>query len=572
MTEQVHRIPFHGRYRLIKLLLLFMSVVVVFRVCSLHVIDRNFLQNEGDKRAVRHEVLPAHRGVIFDRNHRPLAISTKVISLWANPKELRKDESQHKQLAHALGMSYPEFKKKLVRYADKEFVYLKRKLSPEIAEKVIALKVPGVYGMHEYQRFYPSGELTSHLIGFTGIDDHGQEGLELAFDQWLDGSDGLRRIIKSRKGELLKSAEIVKAAKSGKDLSLSIDLRMQYLAYKELLRAVEKYQAKSGSLVMLDVKTGEVLAMVNQPAYNPNNRENLLPDNIRNRSVVDAFEPGSVIKPFTVVAALTSGEYQKDTLIDTSPGYMKIGKDRVTDTRNYGVLDVTGLVRKSSNVGMSKMILSIGADHMISTLQKFGFGRQTGVIFPGEVDGFLPARLKWQPIETATLSFGYGITVNTLQLAQAYMVLASGGIMRQVTLLKQDPATASEGVKVIDSAVAKDVINMMKTVVAPGGTGYRAKVPGYFVAGKTGTVKKADTGGYSENEYVGLFAGIAPADNPRLAMVVVIDSPAGHNYYGGLVAAPVFAKVAGGSLRIMGVRPQTEEGRSMLADGNDLLK
>ena len=544
------------RLKLVQSVLLLVGLALGYRVVDLQLLDRNFLQNEGDKRSVRYETVPAHRGVIFDRNGKPLAASTPVMTLWGMPDTLLENPKRWPELAGALGVSPDWLKKRITAARGKDFMYLKRRMTPEAGRKVMALKVPGVYSRQEQKRYYPAGEVAAHLVGFTDIDEHGQEGLELVYDDWLSGEPGQHRVLKNRKGQVIREAELVKSASPGKELMLSIDLRLQYMAYRELKAAVEKFRASAGSLVMVDVKTGEILAMVNQPSYNPNNRAGMKAYRMRNRVITDSMEPGSTLKPFTVIAAMETGKYTKDTVINTSPGWMYLGRDRVKDTRNYGAIDVATVLSKSSNIGVTKMALDIGSDKVIDVLQRVGIGQSTGVAFPGENTGYLPYRDRWSRIEVATMAFGYGLTVSPLQLAQAYTVIGSGGIMRPLSLIKRD--VPPEGVRVIDEGITRDVRKMLNGVVQKTGTGSRARVDSYEVGGKTGTAKKVGANGYSDDRYIGVFAGLAPIDNPRIAMVVVIDDPSGDVYYGGLTAAPVFSKVAAGALRMLSVQPSNK--------------
>lgn len=540
------------RLKVLQSVLLVAGLAIGYRIVDLQLLDRHFLQNEGDKRSVRYESVAAHRGVIFDRNGDPLAVSTPVVTIWADPEELYGASEHWQVLARELGVSLKWLSGRVEVAKNRDFIYLKRQLTPEQGAKVMALKVPGVQSINEHRRYYPAAEVTAHLVGFTNIDESGQEGLELAYNEWLTGEPGKRRVLKDRKGQLARQAELMKSASPGKELMLSIDLRLQYMAYRELKKAVELYKAKAGSLVMLDVKTGEVLAMVNQPAYNPNNRAGMQAHKMRNRVVTDMVEPGSTLKPFTVAAALESGQFYKNSVINTTPGYMRLGRDQVKDFRNYGAIDVTTVLRKSSNVGVSKMALAIGPDKVLDLLQRVGLGQSSGTGFPGENPGYLPYRDRWSDIEIATLSFGYGLTVTPLQLAQAYMVLGAGGIMRPVSLIKRD--VIPDGVRVMDQQVADDLRKMLREVVH-GGTGGRAMIDAFEVGGKTGTARKVGPNGYIKDRYIGMFAGLAPIDNPRLAMVVIIDDPSGETYYGGLTAAPVFSKVAAGALRLLGVEP-----------------
>lgn len=540
------------RLKILQMILLVAGLAIGYRIVDLQLLDRHFLQNEGDKRSIRYESVAAHRGVIFDRNGDPLAVSTPVVTIWADPEVLYGAREHWKILAEELGVSYRWLKDRMETAKTKDFIYLKRQLTPGQGAKVMALGVPGVQAINEHRRYYPAAEVTAHLVGFTDIDDSGQEGLELAYNEWLSGEAGEKRVLKDRKGQLARQAELVKSASPGKELMLSIDLRLQYIAYRELKKAVELYKAKAGSLVMLDVKSGEVLAMVNQPAYNPNNRADMQAYKMRNRALTDMVEPGSTLKPFSVAAALESGKFHKGSVIDTAPGFIQFGRDRVKDIRNYGAIDVTTVLRKSSNVGVSKMALAIGPVKVLDLLQRVGFGQSTGTGFPGENSGYMPYRDRWSDIEIATLSFGYGLTVTPLQLAQAYAVLGSGGILRPVSLIKRD--VVPDGFRVMGQQVADDLRKMLREAVH-GGTGRRAMIDAFEVGGKTGTARKVGPNGYINDRYIAMFAGLAPIDNPRLAIVVIIDDPSGKNYYGGLTAAPVFSKVAAGALRLLGVEP-----------------
>ncbi|OED40137.1 cell division protein [Endozoicomonas sp. (ex Bugula neritina AB1)] len=556
------------RLRLVQCVMLLAGFALGYRVIDLQLLNRTFLQSEGDKRSVRHESVPAHRGVIFDRNGKPLAASTPVVTIWGMPDILLEAPERWAELAEALDVSKSWLKKRITAARGKEFIYLKRKMTPNDGTRVESLKIPGVYSRNEQKRYYPAGEVAAHLVGFTNIDEDGQEGLELTYNDWLSGEPGQRRLLKNRKGQVIREADLVKSASPGKELMLSIDLRLQYMAYRELKMAVEKYRASAGSLVMLDVQTGEILAMVNQPSYNPNNRSGMKAYRMRNRVVTDMMEPGSTLKPFTVAAALESGKYTKSTVINTSPGWMYLGRDQVKDVRNYGSIDVATVLTKSSNIGVTKMALDIGPDKIVDMLQRVGIGQSTGVAFPGENTGYLPYRDRWSKIAIATMSFGYGLTVTPLQLAQAYMVIGTDGIMRPLSLIKRD--VPPEGVRVIDKNVARDVRKMLNAVVQKTGTGRRAQVEAYEVGGKTGTAKKVGVNGYEDDRYIGVFAGLAPIDNPRLAMVVVIDDPAGDIYYGGQTAAPVFSKVAAGALRMLSVEPENEQPLMSGVGGNSM--
>jgi cell division protein FtsI (penicillin-binding protein 3) len=556
-SEQSKAMPYRWRIKLLQLLFISAGLVICFRIVDLQVMNRTFLQGEGNKRSIRHESLPAHRGVVFDRNGKILAVSAPVATVWADPQDLIKEPGRWDELAYALQVNKSQVASRVKQNASKEFMYLKRQMTPEQGNRIKALKIPGVHVLNEQRRYYPMGEVTAHLVGITGIDDKGQEGLELGYDHWLTGTEGTQRLLKDRRGRLAREAELVKSAEPGNELMLSIDSRLQYMAYRELKKAVEKNKASAGSLVMIDVQTGEVLAMVNQPSYNPNNRKGLEAYRMRNRVMTDIVEPGSTLKPFTVAAALESGKYDRYTEVKTGVGYMRVGRNAVRDVRGYGTIDVETVLKKSSNIGVSKMALDIGADTLVDMLRRIGFGQSPGTGFPGERAGYLPYKDRWSDIEIATLSFGYGLTVTPLQLAQAYSVLGAGGILRPISLIKRD--VAPDGIRVMDEKVADDVLSMLGKVVGKGGTGWRGAVKSYNVAGKTGTVKKVGGSGYSDDRYIGLFAGVAPVENPRIATVVIIDDPAGDQYYGGVIAGPVFSKVNGQALRMLGVRPKEEK-------------
>ena len=538
----------------------FVVFMLVWRAVDLHVVSKQFLQNQGDARYLREVSVPADRGMIMDRHGEPLAISTPVDSVWANPKELIKARADWVRLSIELNIDINELQQQLADHSDKEFVYLKRHVIPAVAQRVRELKIPGVFLTREHRRYYPAGEVTSHVLGFTNIDDAGQEGVELAMDEWLRGTPGSKRVIKDRLGQEVEQVEQVQLPQRGNDVVLTIDRRIQYLAYRELKSAVQKHRAESGSVVILDARNGEILAMVNQPAYNPNNRDNLQVDHLRNRAITDVFEPGSTVKPFTVAAALESGKYQPKTIIDTAPGTYRVGRKVIRDFKNYGAIDVSTVIQKSSNVGASKLALSIEPRILWKTFAGAGFGETTGVSYPGESTGLLSDHYSWRKIERATLSFGYGLSVTTLQLARAYTLFANDGSLKPVSLVRRAEFTPDHSLyyqtdPVLSQATIKQVRSMMHLVVDEGGTGKNAQVPGYQIAGKTGTVKKSGAGGYLEDSYISVFAGMAPATNPRLIMVVMVNEPRGEEYYGGAVAAPVFSKVMSGALRLMDVPP-----------------
>ena len=561
----IHRWRFYG----VALVLACLFVALLIHLLRLQVVPSTkqgfeFLQSQGLARTLRTESIPAYRGVITDRYGEPLAISTPVVTLWANPEELIQSESQWLMLTDALGIKLDDFSKKLQRYKNKEFMYLRRQLAPADAEKVLALNIKGVYGKKEYQRFYPAGEVASHLVGFTNIDDQGQEGVELAYDQWLTGNSGSKQVLKDLSGRTIKNVALKQSAASGKDIALSIDLRLQYLAYRELKAAVKAHAAQSGSVVMLDALTGEVLAMVNQPSFNPNDRRRLNVAALRNRAVTDQFEPGSTMKPLTIMAALETGRYSPDTKIDTHPGFYKVGRKTLLDPVNYGVMDLAKIIKKSSQVGLTKVSLDMEAGTIRDMFFRVGLGQSTGTGFPGESLGLLPNHVRWQPIVQANFSFGYGLTVTPLQLAQAYSVIANEGVKTPVSILRRNAPPESSAV--IDKKVTRQMVDMLKTVVQSGGTATRANLSTYTVAGKTGTIHKVGRQGYADNRYISLFAGFAPADNPRVIAVVVIHEPSRGKYYGGEVAAPVFAHVVERSLQLLQVPPQQEKSKAAVAN------
>ena len=545
------------RFRLMLGLLALMVGAIAWRIIDLQVVDRDFLIGEGNARSLRHIPIPAHRGLITDRNGEPLAVSTPVTTLWANAKELQVAKDRWPALASALGQDPKALTERLEAQANKEFIYLVRGLTPEQGQQVLDLKVPGVYGIEEFRRFYPAGETTAHMVGFTDIDDHGREGVELAYDEWLAGVPGKRQVIKDRRGRLIKDVQVTKNAKAGKPLALSIDLRLQYLANRELRNAIIENGAKAGSLVIMDVKTGEILAMVNQPTYNPNNRRNLQPAMMRNRAMIDVFEPGSTMKAISMSAALETGRWKPSDKVEVYPGTLQLGKYTIRDvSRTEGpVLDLTGILINSSNVGMSKVAFDIGGETIYHLAQKIGLGQPTGLDFPGERVGNLPNYRDWKKAETATLSYGYGLSVTAIQLAHAFSVLANNGRMVPLSLIHVDEAP--KATQVIPENVAKTMQGMLQQVIeAPRGV-FRAQVPAYHVAGKSGTARKTSVGtkGYAENSYRSLFAGFGPMSDPRYAIVVVIDEPSKAGYFGGLVSAPVFSKVMSGTLRLMNITP-----------------
>lgn len=555
--------PFEPRRRLnwVVLGLCLCATGLLARAIDVQVVRKDFYQKHGDARYLRSVPVPAYRGSVLDRNGAPLAISSPVVSIWANPKALLAARGKFAQLSDALAIDQDALVQRITQFSDREFVYLKRQMSPEDADAVIALGLPGVYPQREFRRFYPTGEVMAHVLGFTNVDDAGQEGVELAFNDWLVGKSGSKRVIQDRKGTRIADVEQLKAAEAGRDLTLSIDRRIQYLAYRELKSAILEHHASSGSLVMLDVPSGEILAMVNQPSYNPNAHERSALTNLRNRAVTDVFEPGSVMKAFTIAAALESGKFTPASLIDTNPGTMRLGTYSIHDTRNYGVLDVTGVVTHSSNVGAARIAAQLANEQIYSMFERFGFGEVSGSGFPGESPGYLPEPKRLREVEKATLSYGYGLSVTPLQIVTAYAAIANGGRMRAPTFVKnaQIPDQA-----VIDPTLAQELMDMLETVTGPGGTAQMARIANYRVVGKTGTARKASAQGY-QRRYIGLFAGMAPASNPRIACVVVINDPLGAAYHGGSVAAPVFSKVTGGALRLLNIQPDAPNSPGVIA-------
>ncbi len=543
---------FSGRRRFILCLFTIAACGLVFRVVQLQLVDKDFLQAKGNARYLRTVAIPAHRGVIQDRNGEPLAISTPISAIACNPKKLILEKSRWAELAKMLDISEAKLAEEIKKRASREFMYLKRQVTPMLAEEIRALNISGVFTKKEYRRFYPAADVAAHVVGFTNIDDKGQEGMELAFNQMLKGESGAKKVIRDLAGHTIENVESVKTAVPGNNLTLSIDKRIQYLAYRELTAAVLGHKAKSGSIVVMDANSGEILAMVNQPSYNPNNRYELKGEHYRNRAVTDVFEPGSTMKPFTVATGLENGTYKPSTQIDTRPGHYKVGPDTVRDIHNYGLIDVSTVIKKSSNVGVSKIALSMEPEVLWGTFNKIGLGTTSGIGFPGEVSGRLRDYSNWRSIEQATMSFGYGMSVTTLQLAQAYTVLANEGVMATPSLLKVEEP--EETVRVMSKKTAEQVLLMMEGVVQDG-TGKQAQILGYRVAGKTGTAHKSSVGGYAEDRYQSVFAGVVPVSNPRLVAVVMINEPSQGEYYGGQVAAPAFARLMGETLRLMNISP-----------------
>lgn len=527
------------------------TVTLCARVIVLNVVDNDFLQDQGDARTIRIKRINAHRGMIQDRRGKPLAISSPVVSLWAKPKELLKADASIDELAQKLEVPTHEFRAKIERNKGKGFIYLRRHLPPAVADEILALKTKGVYSEREYHRYYPGGEVTAHLVGFTDIDDRGQEGIELSFDEWLKGTPGKKKVLQNRYGDIVRDIMPVSEAQPGKNLELSVDLRIQYLAYRELKSAISYFNAKAGSVVILDVQTGEILALVNQPSFNPNNRTNLDLSAVRNRAVTDIFEPGSTVKPFTVAVALESGEYTKNSVVDTHPGFIKVGAKTIPDPANYGELDLGGIIEKSSQVGITKLALSLDEYEIWNMFSSVGFGESTDIGVLGESSGFLPSHRRWKDIERATFAYGYGLQVTPVQLAASYLTIASGGIKRPLSLVGRSPV---DDQRVMSRAVAADLIKMLQRV-AESGTGSKASMEAYSVAGKTGTARKVGKAGYDDTRHIAFFAGMTPAESPRLVGIVMIDEPKGDQYGGGAIAAPVFSRVMAGALRLLNVTP-----------------
>lgn len=523
------------------------------RVAYLQLVNHDFLVAQGDDRHIRTVSISAHRGAIVDRRGEILAVSTPVDSIWANPGELVNSIEHVPELAAALELDAEDIARHITSNVEREFVYLRRHLKPSDAARVLGLGIPGVYTQREYRRYYPAGEVTGHVIGFTDIDDNGQEGLELAFDYWMQGETGSKRVLRDQLGRVVGDVDLIKAPRDGRTLRTSLDLRLQYLAYRELKRAVTENGAKSGSVVILDPRTGEVLAMVNQPAFNPNDRQQRDASHYRNRAVTDIFEPGSAFKPLVVAAALETGRYEPETIIDTTPGFVRVGNEVIDDPRNLGPISITTLLARSSNVGATRLALELEPRQMWGVLSDFGIGRLTEVGFPGESAGVLNDPQFWLPVRQATQSYGYGLSVTALQLVRAFAAIGNRGVLQPVSLLALDEK--KPGQRSISLATADKLIEMLEVVVSPEGSGLNASVQNFRVAGKTGTARKSVAGGYASDRYISSFAGVAPASEPQLAIVVVINEPAGEAYYGGDVAAPVFARIIADALRILAIPP-----------------
>lgn len=546
--------PVWRHYALLVACLCFGGVVAA-KVVSLGVSERAFLQHAGDARSIRTEAMSAHRGVIYDRHGEPLAVSTPVVSVWFDPSAGQLGKTQQRSLAVALQMPQERLRAILERNKGRSFCWLKRRLEPAIAERVASLDLPGIGYRREYQRYYPAGETTSHLLGITNVDDEGIEGIELAFDEALRGEPGEKKVLRDRLGNNVKDLEFVRAPRLGRDIYLSIDLRLQYFAYRELKAAVVSHQAKSGSLVMLKPSTGEILAMVNQPAYNPNRREADFAE-MRNRAITDIYEPGSTVKPLTLVAALESGNYDPQTTIDTSPGTLQVGRKLIEDPINRGSISLTRVLHKSSQVGIAKVALDLPDESIFDLFTRAGFGSYTGLGLPGEAAGRLSAARTRDPVSRASLAYGYGFALTPLQLAASYQTIANGGRAFDVSILRR--RATPPGRQAFDESAALSVRDMLAGVVSAEGTAPRAAVHGFKVGGKTGTARKVGESGYEDSRHVAWFAGIAPLDDPELVMVVAINEPSRGPVGGGDVAAPVFSRVAARALRTLAVTPETQ--------------
>lgn len=528
------------------------ALCLIWRMIDLNLLQRDFLLQQSNARILRIVSIPAYRGMITDRFSQPLAISAEVDSIWLNPQVFNPSSEQLSELARILKLSVTKISSKARKESEKEFIYLKRGVSPADGEAIVSLKIPGLFCQHDYHRFYPQSEVVAHVVGLTNVDDKGQEGLELAYDSWLRGIPGKKKVLRDRLGNIIAELGLIQAPRQGHNLILSIDSRIQYLAFQELKDSMKRFSAKSGSIVVLDVNTGEVLAMVNQPSFNPNHIEKMTDGRYRNRAMTDMFEPGSTMKAFSVASAIESGHYTVNSQIDTSPGWLNVGGNIIKDEHNNGVLDPVKILQKSSDVGVAKITLSLPASHFLELLHRVGFGERTQTAFPGEASGSLADKSKWRPIELATLSFGYGVSVTTIQLAQAYAIIAANGVARPVSLLKIDKPNQEK--RVFDKVIAAQMLQMLEAVVQ-GGTGSLAKVPTYRVAGKTGTAYIAGKNGYDKTHYVSSFVGIAPVSRPRLVVAVVIKEPRGEQHLGGMVAAPIFSKVMAGALRLLNIPP-----------------
>lgn len=550
MKKSFHK----ARLGVIACFFILVLAALIWRMLDLMVVNRQFLQGQGNARSLRVVDIPAFRGMIIDREGAALAVSTPVQSLWINPKSFSPDVKQLGQLAKLLGVTTKQLSTRVRAVHAREFVYLQRQINPMLAKEIAALKIPGLNFQEEFKRYYPEADSTAQLLGFTNIDDNGIEGLELAYQHWLVGVSGKKRVVKDRTGRIVEELNVISEPQPGHLLQLSIDRRIQYFAYHELQSTLAKFGAKSGSVVVLDTKNGEVIAIANSPSFNPNARSHYTLDSYRNKAITDTFEPGSVIKPFSIASALDTGHFTPNTIIDTRPSWMIVNGHTIRDVHSYGVLDVTGVLRNSSNVGVTKMVLTSPPEQLISMLMRCGIGQRTESGYPGEGEGSIVKIADANPFVLATLSFGYGMSVSALQLAKSYMIFANQGRLLPVSLLHNPDQPVVQGVQVIDPKTASQVLEMMEAVVNDG-TGKSADVAGYRVAGKTGTSRVAGKKGYEENRHIASFVGIAPVSNPRLIVAVFIHEPTHNGYYGAAVAAPLFAKVMTAALRILEISP-----------------
>jgi len=563
-AEQLKQNKFVVRRRFLLGVMLLGMLVLSGRAIFLQVIDKQFLQQQGDIRHVGVVSVSAYRGKILDRNNEPLAISTPVESVWVNPQHFKEGEQvQFKQLARLLKVPNKKVSSLLKVGTKKRFAYLKRRINPALAEKIKAFQLSGVYFQREFKRYYPAGAVSAHVVGFTNVDDIGQEGIERGYEQSLKGISGKKRVIRDGRRRVIKDKDFenIQDPVAGQDLVLSIDQRIQYLAFKALQTGVLEHKAFSASLVVLDAKNGEILAAVNQPAFNPNSRKGLKASSVRNRAMLDVFEPGSTVKPFVVAAALDGGYVNENIQIETH-GFYRVGRDLVKDVHNYGTLDLMHVLKKSSNVAVSKIALRMPKEYFWNSYNQLGYGVSANAGFPGEASGSLLDYQRWHDFEHATLSYGYGVSTSVLQLARSYTALADDGILHSVSLLKREQDFDEK--RVYSAKTAIKVREMLEHVVKKGGTATQARVEGYRVAGKTGTVKKAIAGGYADNRYLAVFVGLAPASNPRFVIAVMVDEPTAGKYYGGQVAAPIFSKVMAGALKVYGVAPDKEDSMPVL--------
>lgn len=557
------------RYGLVCLLLMGLAGLLIGRLVMLQLTDSGsgavFLREQGALRTIRTAEIPVYRGLIEDRNGTPLAVSSPVVSLWANPK-LLKDSFRLGELADLLSIDPTALREKLAFYGDKQFMYLARHQAPEFARKILQGQFPGVKGEREYRRYYPAGEVTAQVLGLTNVDGRGIAGVEMAFEDWLKGVPGKKRFIKDLHGEMVRDFGVIDEPRPGKTLTLSLDLRLQYVQHRELQRAMKETGAVAGSAVTLDAWTGEVLAISNYPVFNPNARSTLDYGSARNRAVTDVYEPGSTVKTLTLVAALESGQFNLDTLINTTPGRIRVGSKVLHDPRNYGEMTLSRVIEKSSQVGVTKLAQAVGHEAILDVLHRFGLGADTGTGFPGERAGVLPSHAHWSDIEKVTLAFGYGLNATPIQLARAYAVFANEGVRRPLTLLKYDSDNTLQGDRVVTAEIARDVLTVLGRVTKPGGTATLAQVQGFSVGGKTGTVHKVGEGGYLDDQYVALFVGIAPINEPRYVTAILVDQPLGDHYGGGLAAAPVYSRITEEVLRIRNARPERSDTGALLAD------